>query len=308
MIEIIRKSKTSGNYIVTTAVGEKYLNSWKKNALPLWEKYAKKYDLGILLVSEELISRDSTKWKKIHWQKLLILSELEAHFDFVINMCLLDSDILINPFSPNIFDYYEEDSVGLISQINNLPYPHHDCLKRISFYRHKFYSQDYPLDSAIFISLEDLFSYHGLEPQDDQFCSGVMIFNVKNHAAITKSWFYKYDSDVESITNGGEEVHVNFEIQPNCKVLWLDYRFQALWIYEMAWKYPFLYENGDKMLIKKCIESSLMSNYFLHFAGSWHESDMWKIDNIFSEYEFIEEYSKYLISPSTGKPMGMKKP
>jgi hypothetical protein len=51
-----------------------------------------------------------------------------------------------------------------------------------------------------------------------------------------------------------------------------------------------------------------MSNYFLHFAGSWHESDMWKIDNIFSEYEFIEEYSKYLISPSTGKPMGMKKP
>ena len=133
MIEIIRKSKTSGNYIVTTAVGEKYLNSWKKNALPLWEKYAKKYDLGILLVSEELISRDSTKWKKIHWQKLLILSELEAHFDFVINMCLLDSDILINPFSPNIFDYYEEDSVGLISQINNLPYPHHDCLKEFLF-------------------------------------------------------------------------------------------------------------------------------------------------------------------------------
>lgn len=308
MIEVIRKSNTSGNYIVTTAAGEVYLNSWKRYAFPLWEKYANNYDLGIIVVSEELISRDSPKWKKIHWQKLLILSELEAHFDFVINICLLDSDILINPFSPNIFDNYEEESVGVISLRKNLPYPIDDCLKRISFYRNKFYSLDYPLDSAIFISLEDLFSYHDLEPQDDQFCSGVMLFNVKKHAAITKSWFYKYDSDIESITNGGEQAHVNFEIQSNCKVQWLEYRFQALWTYEMAWKYPFLYENNEKKIIKKCVEASLMSNYFLHFAGSWHESDMWKINNIFSEYETLEEFNKYLALPVSGKPVGMKKP
>lgn len=308
MIEIVKKSNTSGNYIVTTAVGDKYLKSWQRFALPLWEKYANNHDLGIIVVSAELIARDSPKWKKIHWQKLLILSELQINFDFVINICLLDTDILINPFAPNIFENYEEDSVALISQRKNLPYPHHDCLKRISFYRNKFYSSEYPLDSAIFISLEDLFQYHDLEPQDDQFCSGVMLFNVKNHAAITKSWFYKYDSDVETITNGGEETHVNFEIQSNCKVLWLDYKFQALWIYEMAWNYPFLYESQNESTIKKCVEASLLSNYFLHFAGSWHESEMWKIHGIFSDHQFLEEYHQYLISPVTGKPVGMKKP
>jgi hypothetical protein len=308
MMKIIKNSDTSGNYIVTTVVGDKYLNSWKEFALPSWEKYANKYDLGLIIVSEELISDDHPKYKKIHWQKLLILSELESKFDFVINICLLDSDILINPFSPNIFDGYKEDSVALISKRKNLPFPYHDCMKRISFFRHKYYSERYPLDSAIFISTEDLYLYHDLAPQADEACTGVMLFNVKNHASLTKKWFYKYESDVDSITNGGEQTHVNYEIQSNCKVQWLDYKFQAIWVYEMAWKYPFLYENSDKNIIKNCIESSLLSNYFLHFAGSWHESQMWKTSNVFSDYKFLEEYSQYLDSTVSGKPLGMIKP
>ena len=236
------------------------------------------------------------------------MSELESKFDFVINVCLLDSDILINPFSPNIFDGYNEDSIALISLRKNLPFPYHDCLKRISFYRHKYYSEDYPLDSGIFISLEDLYLYHGLTPQDDETCAGVAVYNVKNHASITKKGFYKYDSDVASITDGGEQTHFNYEIQTNCKVQWLNYKFQAIWVYEMAWQYPFLYENPDKSIIRNCIESSLLSNYFLHFAGSWHESQMWKIDGLCSDYSFLEEYSQYLSSTVTGKPVGMIKP
>jgi len=308
MFDIIKKSIKSGNYIVTTAVGHKYLNSWKNYALPLWVKYADKYDLGIIVLSQELITKDSPKYKKIHWQKLLILTELESRFDFVTNICLLDTDILINPSAPNIFESYDEGSVGLVSLRKNLPFPYLDCLKRISFYRHKFYSKDYPLDSGIFISLEDLYLFHNLTPQSDEACTGVMLFNIKNHADLTKSFFYKYDSDVESITNGGEQTHVNYEIQSNCKVQWLDYKFQAIWVYEMAWKYPFLYKNSDESIIRNCIESSLLSNYFLHFAGSWHESQMWKIDGLFSDYRLLEEYSQYLSSTVTGKPLGMIKP
>ena len=67
-------------------------------------------------------------------------------------------------------------------------------------------------------------------------------------------------------------------------------------------------ENSDKSIIRNCIESSLLSNYFLHFAGSWHESKMWKIDGLFSDYRLLEEYSQYLSSKVTGKPLGMIKP
>ena len=97
------------------------------------------------------------------------------------------------------------------------------------------------------------------------------------------------------------------------KLSWLDYRFQALWIYETPWKYPFLYNYGknDKNLIKECVEASLTSNYFLHFAGSWHESEMWKISGLFQTKEkqnLLKEYYEYLEVPVSGKPKGMIKP
>ena len=58
MIEIVKKSNEGGDYLVTIAVGDKYLNPWKMFAFPLWEKYANKYDLGIMVVpDEEVVSR-----------------------------------------------------------------------------------------------------------------------------------------------------------------------------------------------------------------------------------------------------------
>ena len=308
MFEIYRKSQSSGNYLITTACGKAYLESWEKYALPLWQKYAESHDLGIIALTEEIVSNGSEKWKKIHWQKLLILSEVEQTFNFVCNVCLLDSDILINPFAPNIFETYDQSSVGLVSLRSNLPYSYDECLKRISYFRHHYYSSDYPLDSGIFISLDDLYKYHNLKPQRDEACTGVILFNVKEHAQLTKEWFYKYDSNVETITNGGEQTHLNYEIQSNCKVQWLEYEFQAIWVYEMACKYPFLYKDTDGEIVKKCIEASLLSNYFLHFAGSWHESKMWHIENLFENYSFFSQYYQYLEKKVSGKPLGMIKP
>ena len=34
----------------------------------------------------------------------------------------------------------------------------------------------------------------------------------------------------------------------------------------------------NKKLIANCIATSLMNNYFLHFAGSWHELKCGKIE------------------------------
>ena len=51
----------------------------------------------------------------------------------------------------------------------------------------------------------------------------------------------------------------------------------------MRWltNFLFLYDYGkrNKKLQSECVTSSLMTNYFLHFCGSWHESSMINLKN-----------------------------
>ena len=79
----------------------------------------------------------------------------------------------------------------------------------------------------------------------------------------------------------------------------------------MAWKYPHLYriKNKKSNEIVKCIESSLFSNYFLHFAGSWYESDFWKNKKILNTKSSVNHFkllSKYLETKTFGLPIKNK--
>ena len=62
-------------------------------------------------------------------------------------------------------------------------------------------------------------------------------------------------------------------------------------------------------LISVCIEASLSNNYFLHFAGSWHEGVMWKknLKNILGN-EFSKRFNIYRKMKLKGKPIGLVKP
>ena len=80
----------------------------------------------------------------------------------------------------------------------------------------------------------------------------------------------------------------------------------------MAHYFPFLYYNKDQLetFASRGIQSSLLSNYFLHFAGSWHESELYKNKNILNEVFFslchgINEYKKQKIDY---RPQGINKP
>jgi hypothetical protein len=63
-------------------------------------------------------------------------------------------------------------------------------------------------------------------------------------------------------------------------------------------------------LIDACIEASLYANYFLHFAGAWHESEMWKEGESFTgaRAQLLESYTTYRSAPVTGTPRGFIKP
>jgi len=64
------------------------------------------------------------------------------------------------------------------------------------------------------------------------------------------------------------------------------------------------------VIIKKCIEATLLDNYFLHFAGAWHESNMWKIDDILNKENAttFQNFYQYLTQEVSGAPIGMIKP
>lgn len=303
----------SKNVIATIAIGREYYTLWEKYALPSWRKYCERHQLGLIVFDSDLISKENKYWKKATWQKMLIGEILKNSSITVENVCYLDTDILINHKAPNIFESYDSETIALVSQINNLPASLDTILRRIAFLRHNHYDPNYPLDSALFMSLKQVYNYHNVPIQKDYACMGLFVFNVKNHSGLMNSWFQKYDRHVHSLTSGGDQSHINYEMQNWGKIFWLDYKFQALWIYEMAWKYPFLYDFGrdNEALIRECVEACLYSNYFLHFAGSWYESDMWKIGGVFegaAKTKILDSYYEYLKMPVTGEPKGQIKP
>ena len=311
-MEIIKKSLYSKNYIVTIAIGDEYVKNFKKFSLPTWIKYCKKNDLGIIIFTKPLIADNSDQWKKATWQKLLIGDQIKEKKIEVNNICYLDTDILINHYSPNIFKFYDEKTFGLVSQYKNIPFPLLEVQKRIAFNRHNFYDKRYPLDSALFMTPQQIFKSMNLKKFNNYACAGLIMFNLENHSELMKLWFEKYPSNVKSLT-GGDEPHMNWEIQNYGKITWLNYKFQAIWIYEQAWNYPFLYSDckDNKKIIKYCVESCLSNNFFLHFAGTWFESEMWKNKDVFKSDTFLtrkKEFQKYLSQMPKAIPVGQIKP
>jgi hypothetical protein len=292
--------------IVTLAIGDGYLEAWEKSSMPSWIAYCEKNGIGLFVETDDLDFADVPKKKQ--WQKLLLGSTLERIHPDTKLICYIDTDVLINEYAPNIFESHKRGTVGLISQFKDLPLDRLHSLRRVAYFRRNYVSDNYPLDSALFMDNEALYRYQDLLPQEDFACSGVILFESGTASEFMAAMFKRYQMPLKSITDGGEEAHVNFELQSNFEINWLEYKFQALWLYEMAWKYPFLYlEQGDSELMAKCIRASLMGNYFLHFSGSWNEGDHWENPHIFESKEWnkiLREFFEYLKTPVTGKPVG----
>ena len=76
-----------------------------------------------------------------------------------------------------------------------------------------------------------------------------MFLILKISQKICLDGFLSKKKNIVSVTDGGEQTHVNYEFFKTKKIKILDYKFQAIWIYEMAEKFPFLY--NKKLSSKK---------------------------------------------------------
>jgi hypothetical protein len=302
----IRKSET-GDYLITIAIGDAYLEQWESKILPSWKMYAEIHNLGIGVVTSDLIDRTHRNWKKPTWQKLLLPKLLTG--SKISRICYLDTDILINPFAPNVFDFHVQGKIGVTSIRFNMPYQAIDVQKRLAYLRNKFLDSNYPLDSALFFSTKQLYEFHGFSDQGDEFCAGFLLFSPSDFHEKMETWFNYYNAETESITNGGDQTHVNFHILKEKLDNFLPYRFQAIWAYEAAWNRPDLFESKfeDPKKVKDALNTLLLNNYFLHFAGGSRESRIIWNDENFNLEEYVKLYkslNSYAKEKSTGIPVG----
>ncbi len=307
------RNTNSGKWLVTIAIGEKYLKGWELNFKFSWVEYANRYDLGIIVITKDLIDSSDKNWKKPTWQKLLIASNLKYFDQDVKILCYLDTDILINPFAPNVFDQHVKGKIGVVSLRNNLPFNYEQTLRRLALLRHKFIDQNYPLDSALFIDLPGLYGFHNLPTQPDEFCAGFFLFEPTDFALQMEIWFNEYDKTIDSITNGGDQTHMNFHIQSLGVANFLAYEFQAIWAFEAANYYSHLFidEFKDLDLFNKSVQSTLFRVNFLHFAGKWPESSTFsslKFDFNSKFYELYKNFQEYSRVKLTGQPKGTINP
>ena len=131
------------------------------------------------------------------------------------------------------------------------------------------------------------------------------MYNIKNKANFFLKIYKKYEKKNIFTLTTGEEPIINYEILKTKKINWLDYRFQALWLYEMNSKYPFLYKYKiNQKIVKDCIENTLSENYFVHFSGKWPEGQMWKNKGIFTnkKINFYKKFNEYLKRKLKSKP------
>ena len=302
MIEILSGQK-SKKAIVTLAIGGDFESNWRNQSLPLLQEYCTRHNLGLYLQNSSLDSQKTKK--KLQWQKLLLPIELKNNFKYIEEFCYIDTDVLVNNYGPSVFTFASEE-IALVSQFNNLPYNLDIVLRRIAFYRHNYLSREYPLDSSLFMNIKQIYEYHKLEPQQDYACTGFFMGNIETHSEKLKDIYFKYPPTVLTLTDGGDEPIINYEFQKQFKINWLPYQLQAIWPYEMAAHYPFLYQDiTNQELIMKCIETALNNNIFLHFAGRWHESKMISVaDKISLKSKIKEDFLRYMEVPVTGKPVG----
>ena len=102
----------------------------------------------MIVVYKDLIEKNNN-WKSPNWQKLLIGNLIIKNKIKINNVCYLDTDILINPLSPNVFKNYETNKISLVSQVKNIPYSLEKIRKKLLSIT--FFIVKIPLTSSLFM-------------------------------------------------------------------------------------------------------------------------------------------------------------
>jgi hypothetical protein len=272
--EVFCGDKQTSRWILSTAIGGSYLERWKSTAYKSWLSYGSKHDIGIAIATKEIFE-GSQPPRNGSWQKMLLTKVFSNRLGRDIRCALMDTDLFVSPLSSNIFDAVPSGKIGVVSQEFGIPYERVRLRSRIGFLRREFMDKSFPLSSLLNASPTEVMRSAGLQCSlNNYFCAGLIVLDSKTHGDIFERWYVSAPDDEAYRSVGAwEEPWLNFCVQSSPDLYWLDYKWHALWLFEVASYYPFLYSmQSYRDLSRWCFASSLMRNNMLHLAGRWESS------------------------------------
>ena len=269
-IRLVAGDSRNENWLLTTAIGASYLNTWEATVLPLWSEYADRHRLGIAVVTHDIFRPGELELNG-SCQKLLAPRELIETLGRDVRFALLDTDLLVSPQASDIFRQVPEGRIGVVSQQKNLPMDVERTRRLAALYRNRFIDSSFPLWSALNAGPREVFRAAGLPEHDDFFCAGMIVGDSLSHAKEFERWYAELPrGDAYQSVDWGEETWLNHCVLNSGLVYWLEYAWHALWLYEVPTYYPFLYDEGRAVESAQwCLASSLLRNNFVHLAGAW---------------------------------------
>jgi len=251
--------------IVTLAIGDTYLERWRRLCEPGWRAYAEKCGYDLLVIDQPLDVTARAAARSPSWQKCLVLqSSITGRYGRVV---WIDADILINAAAPPITEGVPIEAIGITDE-HTYPTPELR-LRIINHLTHAWMEVD-PKVGRNWETFLDPAAWHALAglPRRGRYMiqPGVMVLSPRHHHELLEYIYYRYEDQ------GGDQMNYemrpfSFEVQERNLQHWIDARFNAL-VSMLIWKRQM--ELNRLITAEEC--SSLLAweyrqNYFLHFAG-----------------------------------------
>jgi hypothetical protein len=265
--------------LVTLTIGDRYIANYKRFCHDSWNKYAQKHNLDLVVIASMIDDSLRAQSRSPAWQKCLILSHEDVKkYDQV---AWVDSDILINPTSPSVFEDVPIEMIGAV-----------DCWATPNWEDHRIWLErtyEYWSKNGVKfvnnISATDYYKNFGLEGEFQSVVqTGVLVLSPKYHNELLEHVYNNYEDKGEASWNY-EMRPLSYEILTNKMARWLNHKFNMGWIDIKQNLYPFLNTSDsyihramNKMLrtiglppksslATKCATTAFLNNYFLHFAS-----------------------------------------
>lgn len=264
--------------IVTLAIGEKYLKSWKRFCEANWQKYADKHGYDVICIDTPLDDSERAKGRSAAWQKCLILSQdFSQNYERIV---WVDSDILINwAIAPCIIQDVEVDKVGAVLSwcAPNKQLSSEGRGRMFDFWG----ISDEKTGRATYVK-------YGIRADFEEIVqTGVLVLSPHHHREVLEKAYFEY----EETGHGGEMPALSYEIIKGDYVQWIDLRFNMTWTMQKALYYPFLLQTAqpniqyrvrrklqsimpglfENNLARLCATTAYINSFFLHFAGAASE-------------------------------------
>ncbi len=269
--------------LVTLAIGDRYLASYKRYCHETWSKYAKQHNLDIVVIETIIDDSPRAQLRSPAWQKCLVLSH--KNVKLYDQVAWVDSDILINPTSPSVFENVPLEMIGAVDLF---------ATPNVEDYRiwlEKFYEY-WTKNGTSFINNVTPTDYHKNFGFEGEFQSvvqtGVLVLSPQYHSGLLEHVYNNYEDKGEARWNY-EMRPLSYEILTNELAYWLNPKFNMPWPYIKQFLYPFLNSSDSYIhkamnkvmrksglapkfsLAAKCVTTAFLNNYFLHFSGKASE-------------------------------------